>query len=195
LNANVELEAQKLVVVNLIEKKFFWQQVFENKVIEFSVILFWVFICFLLISIVFFIKFNTFIRKRHTTLIAENTLLAAQLQSMMIKFNAETQKIGQKMLAKKRILTPTDWRLFIESFEEVYPNFILRLVKAYPRLTKVELRFCCLSLLSLSDEEMAAMLGVGSPSIRVTRQRTKARLQIKHEESLEVFFLKFCKTN
>jgi hypothetical protein len=99
------------------------------------------------------------------------------------------------MLIKKRILTPTDWRTFLECFEEVYPNFVIRLIKAYPRLTNAELRFCCLSLLSLSDKEMATMLGVGCPSIRVTRQRAKVRLQMKHEESLEAFFLKFCKTN
>jgi len=41
----------------------------------------------------------------------------------------------------------------------------------------------------MSDKEMAAMLGVGSASIRVTRQRTRAKLNLKEGDCLETLLL------
>ena len=46
----------------------------------------------------------------------------------------------------------------------------------------------------MSDKEMAAMLGVGRASIRVTRQRTRVKLSHKQGASLEKVFLELLET-
>ena len=51
--------------------------------------------------------------------------------------------------------------------------------------------FCCLTFLSMSDNEMADMLGVGVNSIRVTRNRVRKKLQLGKGDDLEVLLKGF----
>jgi DNA-binding CsgD family transcriptional regulator len=82
------------------------------------------------------------------------------------------------------ILTDAHWRDFLNMFNQAHPQFLVALSGRYPSLTQSETRLCCLTYLSLSDREMADMLGVGTNSIRVTRNRVRKKLLIVGDQDL-----------
>jgi len=82
------------------------------------------------------------------------------------------------------ILTDAHWRDFLNMFNQAHPLFLVALNGRYPSLTQSETRLCCLTYLSLSDREMADMLGVGTNSIRVTRNRVRKKLLIDADQNL-----------
>ena len=98
---------------------------------------------------------------------------------------------GDAHLAEKVILTAAHWREFLNKFNRAYPRFLGAINTRYPTLTKAEIRFCCLTFLSVSDNEMADMLGVGVNSIRVTRNRVRKKLQLGKGDDLEVLLKGF----
>lgn len=144
----------------------------------------------LLLFIGFFIFRKSKLKAKQQESRLENKVeqVTAELNDSKKQLNVFIQEAQQKSLSKKIILTDADWREFLQYYKKVHPTFVTSLKTKYPKLTEAEVRFCCLTYLSLSDKEMAAMLGVGRPSIRVTRQRSRAKLQITKEESFEAVF-------
>lgn len=142
----------------------------------------------LFIGYLIFRKFKQKAKQQKNMLLDEVDKVTEELNASKKKLNVFIQEAQQKALSKKVILTDADWREFLQYYNRVYPSFVMSLKTKYPKLTETEIRFCCLTYLSLSDKEMAAMLGVGRPSIRVTRQRSRAKLQITKEESFETLF-------
>lgn len=142
----------------------------------------------LIIGYFIFRKFRYKARQKEEKLLNEVDQVSAELNDAKKQLNIFIQEAQQKALSKKVILTDADWREFLQYYNKVHPRFVVSLKERYPKLTEAEIRFCCLTYLSLSDKEMAAMLGVGRPSIRVTRQRSRAKLQITKEESFEKLF-------
>lgn len=135
-----------------------------------------------------FRKYKAKALQKEKILLSEVDQVTAELEASKKQLNVFIQEAQQKALSKKIILTDADWREFLQYYNKVYPSFVSSLKTKYPKLTEAEVRFCCLTYLSLSDKEMAAMLGVGRPSIRVTRQRSRAKLKITKEESFETLF-------
>lgn len=148
------------------------------------------FVLGLLLFIGYFIfrKYKAKAQQKEKILLSEVDQVTAELETSKKQLNVFIQEAQQKALSKKVILTDEDWREFLQYYNKVHPRFVMSLKERYPKLTEAEIRFCCLTYLSLSDKEMAAMLGVGRPSIRVTRQRSRAKLQITKEESFETLF-------
>jgi DNA-binding CsgD family transcriptional regulator len=82
------------------------------------------------------------------------------------------------------ILTDAHWRDFLNMFNQAHPLFLVALNARYPSLTQSETRLCCLTYLSLSDREMADMLGVDTNAIRITRNRVRKKLLIDGDQDL-----------
>ncbi|GAA4394793.1 hypothetical protein GCM10023187_00980 [Nibrella viscosa] len=81
-------------------------------------------------------------------------------------------------LMELAILTEADWERFQQLFEQVYPNYLLRLRRKHTLLTPAETRIICLSRLSLSTKEMADMLGVSTDTIFKTRYRIRKKTSL-----------------
>ena len=143
----------------------------------------------LVILLLLFLNFRAKKLLKEKSLALTNTQLKERLEDAVSQLNVYIKETQQKALTEKVILTDADWREFLQFFNKVYPSFVISLQQQFPRLSKAEVRFCCLSYLSLSDKEMASMLGVGRASIRVTRGRTRAKLQLKEGGSLETLLL------
>ena len=139
----------------------------------------------MIITLLLFINFRSRKLLKEKTLALSNSQLKGKLEDATSQLNVYLKETQQKSLTEKVILTDADWREFLQFFNKVYPSFFSSIKQKYPNLSKAELRFCCLSYLSLSDKEMSAMLGVGRASIRVTRGRTRAKLQLTATDSLE----------
>ena len=136
-----------------------------------------------------FLNYRANKKLKEKSLALTNAQLIGKLEDATSQLKVYITETQQKALTEKVILTDANWREFLQYFNKVHPSFVLYLKQQYPKLTKAEVRFCCLSYLSMSDKEMAAMLGVGRASIRVTRQRTRAKLNLKQGDSLETLLL------
>ena len=122
-------------------------------------------------------------------LLIDNLNLQSQLQRYLKKIQTASAKAIE--FTDKVILTDSHWRKFLNKFNRAYPRFLGAINTRYPTLTKAEIRFCCLTFLSVSDNEMADMLGVGVNSIRVTRNRVRKKLQLGKGDDLEVLLKGF----
>ena len=183
-------EADKLVRLNANELERLQKQK-EQETSKRVMLFFVISIVFIMvIALLLFVNFRAKRLLKEKSLALTNAQLTGRLEDAVSQLNVYIKETQQKALTEKVILTDADWREFLQFFNKVYPSFVLDLKQQYPKLSKAEVRFCCLSYLSLSDKEMASMLGVGSASIRVTRGRTRAKLQLKEGTTVEELLLK-----
>lgn len=182
-------EADKLVMLNANELERLQKQ--KEQETSKRVMLFFVIssVFIMVIALLLFVNFRAKRLLKEKSLALINAQLTGRLEDAVSQLNVYIKETQQKALTEKVILTDADWREFLQFFNKVYPSFVLDLKQQYPKLSKAEVRFCCLSYLSLSDKEMASMLGVGSASIRVTRGRTRAKLQLKEGTTVEALLL------
>ena len=182
-------EADKLVRLNANELDRLQKQKEQetSKRVMFFLVISSVFV--LVILLLLFLNFRAKRLLKEKSLALTNTQLTGELEDAISQLNVYIKETQEKALTEKVILTDADWREFLQFFNKVYPSFVVYLKQQYPKLSKAEVRFCCLSYLSLSDKEMASMLGVGRASIRVTRGRTRAKLHLKEGDSLESLLL------
>jgi leucyl aminopeptidase len=178
-------EADKLVRLNASELELLQKQQEQEltKKVVWILVISSIFI--IITTLLLFVNFRSRKLLKEKSLALSNSQLKGELEDATTKLNVYLKETQQKSLTEKVILTDADWREFLQFFNKVYPSFFASIKQKYPKLSKAELRFCCLSYLSLSDKEMSAMLGVGRASIRVTRGRTRAKLQLTATDSLE----------
>lgn len=81
-----------------------------------------------------------------------------------------------------------DWQEFERQFRKVHHDFIDRLARRFPDLTKSELKVCALVRTGLSSAEIASMLHVTKRNIDTHRYRLRKKLGIATETSLSSFF-------
>lgn len=105
---------------------------------------------------------NYKIRKRlkEAQLALEKKQLKEKLKNTKSALDVFVKEVHEKALSKKPVLTEANFRDFFQHFNKVDLGFVVSLKKLYPGVTKVEVLFCCLTLLCLSDKQMAAMLGL-----------------------------------
>ena len=182
-------KADKLVMLNAIELERLQKQ--KEQETSKRVMLFFVIssVFIMVIALLLFINFRAKRLLKEKSLALTNAQLTGRLEDATSQLKVYITETQQKALTEKVILTDANWREFLQYFNKVHLSFVLDLKQQYPKLSKAEVRFCCLSYLSMSDKEMAAMLGVGRASIRVTRQRTRAKLNLKEGDCLETLLL------
>lgn len=99
--------------------------------------------------------------------------------------SGETNQDALSQLQQSTILTDADWAYFKGLFEKVHGGYLQRLREKMPDLTPAEIRFMALCKLNLSTREMAAMLGIGTDTIRQHRSRLRKKLNLTEEVNLE----------
>jgi DNA-binding response OmpR family regulator/DNA-binding CsgD family transcriptional regulator len=103
---------------------------------------------------------------------------------------SDSQKEVLKELLHKieRIGSRKDnWRIFQLKFNQVYPDFIGRITRQYPKLTQLELTIISTILFNLNSNQIASMLNISPESVRKSRYRLKKKLKLNQEESLVKF--------
>jgi hypothetical protein len=83
------------------------------------------------------------------------------------------------------ILTPSDWEKFRKNFENIHPQFYIRLHDRFPDLTPAEIRLATLIKLRFSTKKMAGTLGISPQSIIKTRYRMKKKLDLGKDINLD----------
>ncbi|MFO7863858.1 MAG: helix-turn-helix transcriptional regulator [Salinivirgaceae bacterium] len=122
--------------------------------------------------------------------------------SKIMQFNALLDKIKKDILDgnyKDAIVNVTvkqseNYNLdsFILKFNEVYPNFLLKLTETFPQLTKTEVRVCILISSGLKSHEIAELLNVSEASIGKYRNRIRKKLNLENNSDIvQYLFGKF----
>ena len=83
------------------------------------------------------------------------------------------------------ILTDADWAKFKQYFNGVYPEFISTLKTKYPNISAAELRIVMLTKMGLNIKESAAILGIGTESIKKARYRLKKKFNLSGDQLAE----------
>lgn len=98
----------------------------------------------------------------------------------------DVQHLIDDTLQRDDTLTQVD-----RNFEGVYGDYVDRLKKAYPDLTKVEVRLCCFIKMGLSTKEIAPLMNVAPKSVEMSRYRLRKKLQLEREVNLSRFLQEF----
>ena len=107
-----------------------------------------------------------------------------QLHSTSYVKEKEREEMSDK-LKKYSILTEDHWNEFRHLFEKVHKGFFETLKQRFPQLAQSEIRLLALLKLNLSKKEMAEMLGISPDSIKKTRQRIQAKINLPEDKHLE----------
>lgn len=84
-----------------------------------------------------------------------------------------------------------DWQLFETNFNHLNSSFYEQLHSEYPELTSKDLRFCAFLKMNLTTKELAALLNMSVRSLELKRFRLRKKLNLKHEENLVDFLMKY----
>jgi len=76
------------------------------------------------------------------------------------------------------------WESFRFHFEEVHPDFFVKLQKLNNELTTNDIRFCAYIKLDLSSKEISKILSISIRATQATRLRLKKKLNIPKEDNL-----------
>ena len=81
-----------------------------------------------------------------------------------------------------------EWKRFEENFDIVNNQFITRLSKHYPWMSKQERRLCVYIHIGLSSKEIAPLLNISTRAVEMMRYRIRNKMQIDSSISLKQYF-------
>lgn len=127
-----------------------------------------------------------------TKSIQEKNDLLETFRTEIEKYQAQPNSLEQaekekslQLLQSAVILNDEQWVSFQALFNKVHSGYIQRVKEKFPDLTTAELRFILLTKLGLNNKEMAAMLGVSTEAVRVSKHRLLKKIQLPEDISLE----------
>ncbi len=82
-----------------------------------------------------------------------------------------------------------DWEQFKRHFEEVHPDFFVKLTERFPNLTPGEQKICAYYRINLSTNEIAQILNVTIAAVQKSRHRLRKKLSIDSQTEMTEFML------
>ncbi len=82
-----------------------------------------------------------------------------------------------------------DWRNFNIYFEKIHPNFFKSLTEKYPDLSNVELRYCALLKLKMTNREIASTLNVTLYAVNKAKYRLSKKMGKSSAEEVVSYIL------
>ncbi len=76
---------------------------------------------------------------------------------------------------------------FLTRFQEVYPEFITKLMAINPKLVNTELNLCALIYLNLSSKDIARFTYIQPKSVQIRKYRLRKKLEIPQDADLHVW--------
>ncbi|OEK05024.1 tetratricopeptide repeat protein [Roseivirga misakiensis] len=84
-----------------------------------------------------------------------------------------------------------EWEEFQRRFDQVHVDFLDRIQQKYPNLTPTEIKLCSLTRLRLASKDIAAIMGVTTDSLRISRYRLRKKINPRSEQKLKDFLVDF----
>lgn len=105
--------------------------------------------------------------------------------------NQEDRYRQIRQTVKENLNLDTEWEQFKLHFEEVHPDFFIRLNETYPNLTPGEQKICAYYRINLDTSEIARILNITPAAVQKSRHRLRKKLGIDSGTDLAAFMLKF----
>ena len=83
-------------------------------------------------------------------------------------------------------LKEKDWDEFWVTFQDMHPDYVDRLHRKHPNLTKEDIRYCCLFKLNYSTEQISVLLGISKETVLRRKSRIKQHLNLDLEKPYDV---------
>ncbi|MCC5943759.1 MAG: hypothetical protein JJT94_02405 [Bernardetiaceae bacterium] len=128
--------------------------------------------------------------------------LKLKMQEILLERKGQTIKTIQESLETKSIglsqvlrEIKRDTNVSIElaqvltSIETISPNIFTRLQNIYPFLNTKELHVCALSLIDITNKEMANLLSLSPKGLESLKYRLKKKLELTSEQDLKTFLI------
>lgn len=122
--------------------------------------------------------------------------LLQELQEKLKALKQGTPALQKKSLTELESLIRShssidrDWEDFKMVFEEVHPDFHMRLLENHPELSANDLKICALTRLNLNIKETAGILNISPESVKTARYRLRKKLGLGPEEELLPYLLR-----
>ncbi|MFP4605015.1 MAG: tetratricopeptide repeat protein [Bacteroidales bacterium] len=120
----------------------------------------------------------------------------------IISFNETLEKIKQAVINKNEkaameIINSNrnlehNWDKFKVSFEEIHPNFLIRLNHKFPKLTANDRKLCAFLLMGMKTLEIAKLMGISQSSVSKSRNRLRKKIELPQGADIAEFLKQFC---
>ena len=107
-----------------------------------------------------------------------------EIQQLEEQSSTENRQLIEQ-LAQQVVLTEEGWQRFSELFGKVYPGFQHTLKSKHPALTPAEIRCLAMEKLRFTNKEMAALQGISTNAVMVTKHRIRKKLGLLSQQELE----------
>jgi len=124
-----------------------------------------------------------------TMYVYQKNQLLADLKKQVEQLNGAAPVKSQSVIKEIRstiqsnLYLDGDWERFKLHFEQVHPDFFIKLKAEHPTLTQNEVRLCAYFHLNLSVKEIAALINIDPESVR----KAKTRLNKKINPTLDPY--------
>ncbi len=104
-----------------------------------------------------------------------------------IRHNDANDITAAKESLSRYIASQGNYDIFSERIGSQYPGIVHQLKKEHPKLSTNEIKHCLLLKLRLSLKESAQLLNVSISTVKMTRNRAKAKMNLPEELSLKEY--------
>ncbi|MCC5946103.1 MAG: hypothetical protein JJT94_14330 [Bernardetiaceae bacterium] len=136
------------------------------------------------------------LERMEAKLVFQDALIERKKQTIeAIQENLKTQEGFPNLLhkVKREIKRESDVEMEIvkimDSIEDLYPGIFIKLKEQYPFLNTRELNVCALSLIDLTNKEMANLLSLSLRGLETLKYRLKKKLELTSEQDLKEFLI------
>lgn len=81
----------------------------------------------------------------------------------------------------------SNWEQFVSHFDEVNNDFLKKLKRKFPKLSKTDLKVCAYLQLNLSSKEIAQLMNISVRGVEIARYRLRKKLNLETEQNLNDF--------
>ena len=111
--------------------------------------------------------------------------LIGDIQRSVASTDDETGHIVDSAIRTYKATAEGEASTFVETFGELHPRFIPRLLEAYPTLTTSDCRLLTLIAVGMSSKQIAGTLGIRPESVKQSRWRLRTKMHLDSDTTLE----------
>jgi tetratricopeptide (TPR) repeat protein len=130
----------------------------------------------------------------HTLHIIQKNELLENLQNKVKELKQKDSAHGSSYseisrLIKTNRLIERDWDNFKSVFEQVHPDFFIKLRSLYSNISSNELRMAAMMKMNLNSKEMASILNITPDSVKKARYRMRKKFQLEDEANVQEYLM------
>ncbi|OCA76510.1 hypothetical protein BBH99_12545 [Chryseobacterium contaminans] len=185
LDAKAKQSDDQNETVNLLIDKVLSEK--ENDVEVFKLKLFaGSFLLILVLVIVFTLKYRK-MKNKKSQLKEETTILKNQTELLTNETEVLASKVNESFSDLVQLAKRND-SAFLTRFQEVYPDFIEKLLDINEDLSGADLHLCAMIKLNFSSKEIATYMSILHKSAQQKKYRLRKKLNVPSDQDLYVFF-------